>query len=369
MKKISSIGFLFLLVFMSCSKSKESTFLVGTYTDNGTQGINVITINEDNELLLKKVISGIENPSFVIANKAKNIIVAVEEISSGKGGKVTSFAYNSKSASFKKISSQFTLGDHPCSVAFSPDEKHVLVGNYTGGSLTVFPIDTKGNLSESNQIVVYQGKSVNAERQERPHIHSIVFHPKEDKVFVADLGSDVIEMIPFEAKSDQILRSDKTISTKVNAGSGPRHLLFNSDGTLLYVTFELTNQVGIFAYKDSKLELIQTVSLTKTPTKNGSAAELRLSKDGKFLYASVRGNDNHLVMIRLNNGKNAEVIQTIPTGNSPRNFIITKDQKRIMVANQSWNTITVFERDKKTGLLTPTTSELIVNKPAYFYPF
>lgn len=373
MGKIKAIGFLFLVVLMNCSKPKpklkEDTFLVGTYTDNGNQGINVIKINENNELSLEKVVTGVENPSFVIANKSKTIVVCVEETASEKGGKVTSFAYNSDAGTFKKLNSQFTLGDHPCTVTFSPDEKYVLVGNYSGGNLTVFPIDAKGTLSENIQMVAYLGKSVNAERQEKPHVHCIIFHPKEPKIFVADLGRDVIEMIPFDSKSNSVLQIDKAITTKVNPGSGPRHLVFNSAGTRLYATFELTNEVAVFDYKDNKLQFVKTIPLTNKPTKSGSAAELRLSKDERFLYASVRGNDNQLLLIRVEDIENAQVVQTNVTGNSPRNFIITKNQQRVLVGNQSGNTIMVFDRDWETGLLRTTTSELTLNKPVYFFPF
>lgn len=132
------------LVIVSCSTSKSSNYLVGTYTDNQSQGINVIEFDESsNTLSLEKVVSGIENPSFVIANKAKTIVVAVEETASKEGGKVTSYSYDSKSNAYTKLSSFFTKGDHPCNVAFSPKEDFIVVGNYSGGNLSVFPIDKK----------------------------------------------------------------------------------------------------------------------------------------------------------------------------------------------------------------------------------
>ncbi len=370
MKITTSFSSLLLISLMSCSVSKSSKYLVGTYTQNNNQGINIVNFSNDTKAVsLQKVVSGIENPSFVIANKAKTIIVAVEETASTKGGKVTSFSFDSDSNTFKKNNSQFTLGDHPCTVAFSPNEKYVLVGNYSGGNLSVFPIDGNGNLSEANQTITFEGKSSNVERQEKPHVHCIVVHPTENTIAVADLGRDAIDVIPFDEKSSLFLQEDKIISTKVASGSGPRHLVFNSKGTQLYATLELTNEVGIFDYSNNKLQLIKTISLTKVPTQNGSAAELRLSDDEQFLYASVRGNDNQLIVIQLNDGKNATVIQSIATGLSPRNFIISKDQKSILVANQLSNSIIVFDRNKKTGLLTPTSSVLTINQPVYLYPF
>ena len=357
------------LFLTSCSSTKSMNYLVGTYTNNPSQGINVLNFDsKTKQLVLQSVVTGIENPSFVIANKSKTIVVAVEETASENGGKVTSFSYDKKSKNFTKINSFFTKGNHPCTVAFSPKEDFVLVGNYSGGNLTVFPIDSHGTLSESTNFIQHEGKSSNEQRQEKAHVHCIVFHPNENKIAVADLGTDAIEMIPFDENSKVFLQNEKAISTKVAASSGPRHLVWNKTGKLLYVTFELTNEIGVFQYEDNKLTQIQTVALTN-PTKNGSAAELRLSDDGQFLYASVRGNDNQIVVMKINDFGKLEVIQTIKTASIPRNFILTKNQKNILVASQGSNLISVFDRNEKTGLLTATSNEITINKPVYLVAF
>lgn len=368
MKIRLEITALFSIIIMSCSTSKNTNYLVGTYTDTELQGINVVQFNEESKAIsVKKVVPGIENPSFVIANKAKTIVVLVEETASKEGGKVTSFSYDSNSNTFTKLSSFFTKGDHPCTVAFSPNENFVVVGNYSGGNLSVFPIDKKGNLSESVNTMQFEGQSINRDRQEKPHVHCIVFHPKENKMFVADLGRDVIEIIPFDENSKTFLQNSKSIAIKVVAGSGPRHLVWNKAGTRLYVTFELTNEVGVFDYKNNQLTPIQTIGLTKEKT-TGTTAELRLSKDEKFLYASVRGVDNHIVVMKITDDK-LEKIQTVSTERTPRNFIISDNQKYVIVASQGSNMISVFDRNKKTGLLTKTSSAVSINKPVYLFSF
>jgi len=369
MKIKHAIGCLAVVVLTSCSAVKTTDYLVGTYTDNSSQGINVIQFNKATKAVsLLQVVAGIDNPSFVISNKDKTIIVAVEETASDNGGKVTSYSYNKNAKTFQKLSSVFTKGNHPCTVIFSPKEDCILVGNYSGGSLSVFPISNEGKLSNASQFIQYEGKSINAERQEKPHVHCIVFHPKENKIFVADLGTDAIEMIPFGENTTSFLQEDKAQSFKVPAGSGPRHLVWNKSGTRLYVTFELTNEVGVFEYQDNQLKQIQTIALT-APTKSGSAAELRMSADGNYLYASIRGNDNQIVVMKTNEFGNLEVIQTIKTAKTPRNFILTQDQKNVLVATQGSSLISVFERDEKTGLLKASSSELTINKPVYLFPF
>ncbi|MBC7525746.1 MAG: beta-propeller fold lactonase family protein, partial [Flavobacterium sp.] len=138
-------------------------------------------------------------------------------------------------------------------------------------------------------------------------------------------------------------------------------------GTKAYVTFELTNQIGVFNYLNNVLTFEKTINLTTDETKNGSAAELRLSKDENFLYTSVRGNDNFIAVIKL--GNEMKVMQRMVTNKCPRNFILTKDEQHILVANQLSNTVIIFDRNIKTGLLTATSTEVLINKPVYLCRF
>lgn len=364
----NNIFLLLISIFFTNCATKSTYYLVGTYTDNQNQGINVIQFDEvTNTVSLKNVEGNIENPSFVIINKSKTIVVAVEEIASENGGKITTYSFDSKLKTFKKINSFYTKGDHPCTLTFSPKEDFVLVGNYSGGNLSVFPIDKNGKLSDKVEFIQYYGSSVNTQRQEKPHVHCIVLHPKENKIFVADLGSDNIKMIPFDENSKSFLQKDKEIDFKVASGSGPRHLVWNKAGTKLYVTYELTNEVAIFNFKNNDLQHIQTVQLT-SPTKIGSTAELRLSNDEQFLYASTRGNDNQIAVLDVSS-QNVTVIQTIKTAKTPRNFIITNNQKNVLIATQGSSLISVFERNVETGKLTETKSEISINKPVYLFPF
>ena len=335
-------------VIISCKKAEEKKeeivetpvavelekYLIGTYTDSLSQGINFISFNPENEkLALVQVIDSLPNPSFVVANKAKTIVATVGEIQGEKGGLLTTFSYDKESNTFSKISTVNTLGNDPCTLVFSPNENALLVGNYSGGNLNVFPINEKGEVSNTPQTIQHEGNSVTKERQEKPHVHSIIFHPTEKLIFVADLGNDTIEMIPFTDENAFQLLPEKSIATEVPVGSGPRHILFAKDGKQLYVVFELTNEVAVFEYSNATLKLKEVVALTDTKTRLGSAAELKLSEDNTFLYVSVRGEDNKLVVFKTNNGEHLEKIQSVATGSKPRNFKLSKTEDFILVAN------------------------------------
>ncbi|MEN9323610.1 MAG: hypothetical protein RL699_1390 [Bacteroidota bacterium] len=366
--KIDTKLLLVLLLFGICS-AQQTNFLIGSYTSTPEQGISLVNWDaKANKLSLQQTILGIENPSFVITNRAKTMLVCVEEIGGEQGGKISSFQFDAPSNTFRKQSTAFTQGNDPCTLAFSPDETKILVGNYSGGSLAVFPIDLQGKLGAATQFVAYSGNSVNTQRQEKPHVHCLKFHPNSNHLFVTDLGTDEIKVIPYTDTSDNFLQLEATQIVKVPAGSGPRHLVFSADGSRLFVNFELTNELAVYACSGNQLVLLQTLPLS-APTKQGSAAELRLSADEKFLYASVRGQDNQLVVFQKNNVGDWIKIQSIPTALTPRNFILTPNQEYVLVASQGSNLLSVYNRNKKTGLLTPNSAELAIYKPVYFYPF
>lgn len=386
MRKRVVFGLFFIVCLgLSCQKEKKreekrsnkgittvaENYLIGTYTDSLSQGINLLFFNPvTQELKIQVVLDSIPNPSFVATNKSKTIIAAVGEIQGEEGGLLQTFSYDKEKRIFKELSTVATLGNDPCTLAFSPNENALIVGNYSGGNLTVFPIAQTGEIKNYPQVIQHEGNSITKERQEKAHVHCVVFHPTENKLFVADLGNDTIDIIPYTEENNQVsLLLEKTISTKMPLGSGPRHLVFNKDGNKIYVVFELTNEIAVMDYKDNKLQIVEVQSLTDKKTKLGSAAEVRISKENQFLYVSVRGEDNQLVSFKINEGASLEKIQTIPTELSPRNFILSKNEDFILVANQGSNSIVVYSRDKETGLLQQTKNRIEIHKPVYFFEF
>ncbi|WP_130736175.1 lactonase family protein [Flavobacterium sp. J27] len=384
-KKIVSSIYIALFALVSCKKEKTTesnvvskeveiiseNYLIGTYTDSLSQGINLISFFPDKQkVVLKYTIDSLLNPSFVVSNDSKSIFASVGEIQSENGGLLHTFSYDKEKQLFQKISTVPSLGDDPCTLAFSPNEKAIVVGNYSGGNLAVYPITKTGEIINNPKVIQHEGNSVTKERQEKAHVHCVVFHPNEKSLFVADLGNDTIDIIPFiEDENEFVLYPEETISTKMPLGSGPRHIVFNKEGNTLYVVFELTNEVAVFDYSEHKLQLNKVISLTDKETRLGSAAEIKLSNDNQFLYVSVRGEDNQLVVLKTNNGITLEKIQTIPTELSPRNFILSDKEDFVLVANQGSNTIVVYTRDPKTGLLQETKNKIDIHKPVYFCKF
>ena len=375
-------AFLIALLILSwaCSPSKttESTemtepamtysFLVGTYTDSASQGINELTFSPaENKLEIKLIASGVQNPSFVVANSKGNLVFSLEEDMSKTGGNVMVFNRSEPGQPLAPIDTVPSYGDHPCYLALSPTEDFLTVANYTGGSLSIFRVTSENKL-DYLQTIQHEGKSINEARQEKPHVHSTVFSPDGKYLLAADLGTDKIYVYSFDPSQEKPL----TLATEypVTPGDGPRHLVFSPEGNEILVVQEMTATLEIMSFDKGVITPKQRLSLLSDGfTGAVGAAEVRFSPDGKFSYVSNRGDANTISVFGRKATGEFERIQQISSGGiMPRNFNMTADGKYLLAAHQASNDVVIFKRDIESGKLTQTDWKVSVNKPVYLFP-
>ena len=342
--------------------------IIGTYTQPGkSEGIYVYDFNDaTGELKYKSVAKGVENPSFLAISKDRKFVYAVNELGGEKKGGVSAFTFNAPTGELTLINTQNSEGDHPCYISVDKKSKNVIVGNYTGGNLSVLNILPNGGLSAAVQTIQHTGSSVNKERQEKAHMHCTALSPNEKYLFTADLGTDKVTTYnynPANAKTPLTFAS----TASVKPGSGPRHITFHPNGKYVYVVQELNASVNVYDCKKGKITSKQTISMVPADYKGVvGAADIHVSPDGKFLYASNRGDVNNLAIFSIaKDGKLTWVGSQSTLGKTPRNFAIDPSGKFLLVANQGTDDIYVFKRDLKTGLLTQTENKINVGAPVF----
>jgi 6-phosphogluconolactonase (cycloisomerase 2 family) len=187
-----------------------------------------------------------------------------------------------------------------------------------------------------------------------------VFSPKGDYVFIPDLGSDKIWCYRFDSLAGGPLKYAETPFITTTPGSGPRHLVFDAAGKYAYCTEELSGTVSAYKYNKGKLKRIQRVNAhSDTVSTQFSSSDIHLSPDGKFLYASNRGEENNIAIYSIRKNGKLKLVGYQPTlGKTPRIFAISANGKFVIAANQSTGNIVVFKRNATTGLLTYTGFEV-----------
>jgi len=344
----------------------------GTYTDTTSQGIYVSRFNPATGALSKpELAAATPNPSFLALTPDARFLYAVNEVNAYGGkpsGSVSAFTLHKDTGLLTALNKQSTEGADPAHLSVDRDGRTLLVANYTGGSVASFPIAADGSLGPMISFVQHTGKSVNPDRQTAPHAHQILTDPRNQFVYVADLGLDKVMIYRFEGANHTITPAAPP-SASVKAGSGPRHLTLDASGAHAYVINELACTITAFTRDPSNGSLteLQTISSLPpgvTPEKSYSTAEIVLAPSGKYLYGSNRGHDSISVYgVDSASGRLTFVANTKLPGKTPRGFAITPDGSYLFAAHQNSNSVAVFKIDKATGTLTATATSVTVGKP------
>jgi 6-phosphogluconolactonase len=341
-----------LLLFIANVMAQNNYVFVGTYTKGKSEGIYVYKINPADGSLTKVSSIKAENPSYLALSPDKKFLYAANENGNNKGG-VTAFAFDAASGKLTKLNEQPSNGDHPCYVAVDNTGKWVAVGNYSGGNFSVYPVQENGSLGATAQMIKHSGSSANKSRQEGPHVHSVVFTPDNNYLVVTDLGTDKIMAYPFSAYGSKPVAEEANPQVSSTPGSGPRHLIFSKNLPVAYVIEEMSGMVAAYDVNNPEAP-IQRINSHPADYKGaiGSAA-IKISNDGKFLYASNRGESNTIAVFEINqtDGKLTSKGFIPAGGKAPRDFSIDPSDNYLLIANGNSDNITIYKRNKETGLV------------------
>jgi 6-phosphogluconolactonase len=340
----------------------------GTYTGNGSQGIYVANFDgSTGQLTSPTLATQTAQPSFLAITPDHKFLYAINELDEFQGqpvGAVSAFSIDSASGKLTLLNQVSSRGGGPAHITLDQTGRYILVANYGGGSVAVFARNSDGSIGELTSFVRHVGSSVNPQRQEGPHAHCIAMSPDNRFAVVADLGIDQLLEYPFDEKHGT-LGEARIVHT--DPGVGPRHLVFSENGKFLYVVNELASTVTVYSYdhRDGFMKSLQSITTLPANFKGGNtSAEIALHPNGKFLYASNRGDDSITVFAVHGRKGTLTPIETVSTGGkTPRNFALDPTGSWLVAANQNSNTVVTFRVDKKTGQLTAAGQPMQVYSP------
>jgi 6-phosphogluconolactonase len=345
---------------------KENYLIVGTYTGGKSEGIYVYKFNSEDGSYKEVSHVKTSNPSYVAVSPDEKYVYAVHEnASSGMGGEISAFSFDKEKGTLTLLNQQPTQGDHPCYVEVDQTGKWVFAGNYSSGSLSVLPVNADGSLDTATMHITHEGSGPNKDRQEKPHVHCTKISPDNKWLYVPDLGTDKVMIYAFD-KINGKLTPGRQPFAKSQPGAGPRHITFHPNGKYAYLIEELTGHVVVYQYQNGRLKFVQrTSSLPRGQKGYAGSADIHVSPDGKFLYATNRGDFNNLAIFKLDNENGKVSISGFQStlGKTPRNFNFDPSGNYLLAANQDSDEIVIFQRNKSTGLLTDTKQRIEVGKP------
>lgn len=351
----------FFLLSSFCLRAQHFYLFIGTYTlgannsANGSKGIYVYDFDAATGDMKPLSTAEAENPSYLALSPKGDALYCTDETSGQKPGAVSAFSFDKKTGQLQFLDKQASGGDGPCYVAVDARRKWLMVANYMGGSLAALPIHADGSIGPAAEIIQHTGKSVNPQRQDRPHVHSTTFTPDDHFLIVADLGTDQLSIYRFYPNAPLFpLTSPDDSVVSVKPGSGPRHIAFYPGKPWVYLLDEMGGAIDAFQYNEGKLTPFQHISSHPAEFKGAmGSADIHVAPGGKFLYASNRGDANSIALFSVDttNGMLTSIGFQSTLGSTPRNFIIDPTGQWLLVANQRTNNVVLFHIDPSTGQL------------------
>lgn len=358
MKKI----ILLIAISIIASNCFAQYLVVGTYTNNNStsKGIYIYDFNKATGAMKEASATETINPSYQIAARNQKIIYSVNETS---GGKISAFLLNKKTGGLTLLNTVPSMGDDPCYLELDKTGKWLFCSNYSSGSFSIYHLLPDGSLGALSQFIKHEGRGPDTSRQQSPHVHSTTISPDNRFLFACDLGTDKIVTYPFNATTGKVDTAGSFFVTTA-PGAGPRHMVISKNGKFIYTITEMGGTVSVYGLQGGKLQLIQTADELKAEKGKAAGADIHLSPDGNFLYASQRSNSTiEIFKVQRNNGKLTFVSSQSTNGNFPRNFTIDPSGAWLLAANQKSDNVTIFRINKTTGTLTPAGADLKIGIP------
>jgi 6-phosphogluconolactonase (cycloisomerase 2 family) len=326
---------------------------IGSYTwHQEARGLGIGAYRRDGARLTQVGELVTPSPSYLVADPRLPVIYAVNELAEGT---VSSYAVDG-AGGIALLSTQSTGGIEPCHLLRTGD--HLVVANYTSGSVSVHPVDADGVIGPHSDLIRHEGRGPNPERQDGPHAHFV--HPGPDgQITVVDLGVD--RLLHFTLADGRLTPAGESLAP---AGSGPRHLVAHPGGAW-YVTAELESAVLTFTRDPGGHWYTHTTTgpaTACTPDRPNEPSGLALAPDGRRLYVANRGPNTIATFEVRVDGSLRGIGEVGSGGDCPRDLTIAGDL--LFVANQKSDVVATFRLDPSSGLPEPTGDRLDVHSPA-----
>ncbi len=279
---------------------------------------------------------------------------------------ITAMAIDRASGKLAVINRQSTEGKNPVHLAIDPSNRFVVVANHITSTLALLSRHEDGALGAVIDLVKLEGK-IGPHRVEQPFAkpHQVEFDPSGKFIVVPDKGLDLVFTYRIDAEQGKLVLVGKP--ARAREGAGPRHVAFHPGGRLAYVVNELDSTVTSYHFDPATGTLAPFQIVSAVPdayTGNSRAAEIAVSADGRFVYASNRGDDSIATFaIEPASGRLSPIGWTATGGKTPRFFALALSDKFLFVANEDTDTIKLLKRDHTSGGLVDTEQAIHVGSP------
>jgi 6-phosphogluconolactonase len=315
---------------------------VGNAESNEVYVLRLDRASGDLELVEKVPIPGIDKPGIStpmsVSPDRRFLYVGTR----GEPKIAAAFAIDATTGTLKHVASGL-LADSMAYIATDRSGRYLLGASYPGHKVTVNPIGPAGTVQPPQQVL-----------PDHPNAHSIMADASNRYVLAPTLGNDRVNQFTFDQATGKLTPNTPPAVT-VRAKAGPRHFAYHPNGRIVYVVGELDASVYVFDYDATTGRLTEKQSVSALPPGfegKPSAADLHVTPDGKFVYASERTSST-LAGFKVDAASGRlTAIGTIPTEKQPRGFNVDSGSRYLLAVGQLSHSLSSYRIDPATGVLT-----------------
>lgn len=255
--------------------------------------------------------------------------------------RVLSLAIDPASGMLRKIG-EASLADSMANIDTDATGRWLFAASYPGHKITVNAIGKDGAVGAVQQLI-----------PTAPNAHAIHADAANRYVFATSLGGDNLSAWRFDAETGKLTANEPALTTVAPAKSGPRHFVWDKAQRHMYVLNELDAGLHVMDYDKERGTLRAVQTTTTLPVGFAGkpwAADLHLSPDGRWLYASERTSST-LSTYRVDAATGQlQPLGQVPTEKSPRGFAVDSSGRFLIAAGQDSNSVSLHPIDPATGI-------------------
>jgi len=274
--------------------------------------------------------------------------------------RITTFSINTTSGDLTELGT-VSIDADPAYISTDATGRWLFSASYFNGYVGVHPIEPNG--VATNPPVEWLTTGMRA--------HCIHADPSNRFVFVSHIfregAPNAIFQFRFDAATGALTPNDPDRCAP-KGPDGPRHFRFHPTKNIVYVSNEQGCSITVYAMDSNAgtLSPLQTIStLPEDWAGESKCSQIRLTPDGKFLYAPNRGHDTIAEFaIDPDTGLLTAMGRAIAEKN-PRAFEIDPAGRFLLSAGHASGRLAVYSIDENAGGLTRTATHELGDVPMW----
>lgn len=336
---------------------------VGSYSYTGkAKGITVFDVNVERGTFSKRTEIEVDNVSDLIVSFDLKTLYSVEDYG------VAAFRILDN-GSLTRICTKKINGMRPHHLAIDETDSYLYVSGYHDGKLTILKLKEDGSVGAIIDEVYHKGLGSIAERASRPHI--TCSKPTRDGRFVmsADPGIDQVSIYRFTGKAGELRLLD---AIRPRRGSSPYCFSVSRDNRFMYLMYDMTNTVEVYKYEVSEergtpeFEKLQSVRTTgdRIPGSLNAGTCMRFTPDDRHLFVGNAGSNSVTMFERdEETGLLTSKFNLPISGAYPKDLAVFPDGNHIVSVNHENGALSFFRVDYEKNLIVMSSAEIPVSQP------